>query len=400
MATALARHAGLLVGFLVIASTAWGQSGLSRAVQQLPFTPIVGGQRSTDSRLYESRVVATIIEDDQSDSTFLASERIAFEISPRAEAARAAAAARCPGGSDSLAFSGTRTDFEAWARRDEISTCLLAMLFPASLGASVLGRSPAELYGQQFLLTTVLATEDVRAAGPEAGRWTPGGLIEFESLRRTDRADGDSILAWQGAYALSRTVSVQGRFTRQRESISSNATSVSVDYHPYIELDRTVRVRIGGAARGGVLYSQAAAMDLGSLEFGGGGWVSLFKNLGRVRVGGGSMLQGSKSYVPTAFAGDDDDIGFLADAINNRGIQYDLSYGGTAGIDTSSKTAVIVKFLETRALSTRDQRPDSWLLMTGLSYRFGLPSLNFGYKLYSTDALRGHSVFLQGNFNW
>jgi hypothetical protein len=39
-------------------------------------------------------------------------------------------------------------------------------------------------------------------------------------------------------------------------------------------------------------------------------------------------------------------------------------------------------------------------MLAGLSYRLGLPSVNFGYKLYSSAALRGHSVFAQGNFNW
>ena len=77
-----------------------------------------------------------------------------------------------------------------------------------------------------------------------------------------------------------------------------------------------------------------------------------------------------------------------------------LSYGATAGVDTSSRTTVIVKLLENHPLSSSDVRSDSRLLLAGLSYRFGLPSVNFGYKHYSTTGLHSHSVFAQGNFNW
>jgi hypothetical protein len=141
-------------------------------------------------------------------------------------------------------------------------------------------------------------------------------------------------------------------------------------------------------------------MDLGSIEFGGGGFVSAFKDLGPVRVGGGTMVQGSKSYIPPVFGDDGNGLAFLADAINDRGIQYDLSYGGTVGVDTSSRTTLIVKVLENHPLSSSDVRADSHLVLAGLSVRFGLPSVNVGYKHYSTTGLRSHSVYAQGNFNW
>jgi hypothetical protein len=207
---------------------------------------------------------------------------------------------------------------------------------------------------------------------------------------------GESGSAFQGLYGITRTLSVQGRFAQQHESVTTSATTVSADYHPFLEIDGPIRWRIGGTARGGFLYSTSRAMDLGSLEFGGGGWVSAFKDLGRVRVGGGTMVQGSKSYVPAV----SDGLDFLADAINDRGVEYDLSFGGTLGVDTSSRTAVIVKVLDNVAMSSRDARPDSWTLLTGLSYRFGLPSMNAGYRMYSAGTLRAHSVFVQGNFNW
>ena len=112
------------------------------------------------------------------------------------------------------------------------------------------------------------------------------------------------------------------------------------------------------------------------------------------------MLLGSRSWVPGVFDGDNGGLAFLAEAINRAGTQFDLAYGGTVGVDTSSRTTAIVKFLENRALSSRETRLDSWLLLAGLSYRLGLPSVNVGYKLYSSQAARGHSVFAQGHFNW
>src|SRR5688572_25910681 len=234
----------------------------------------------------------------------------------------------------------------------------------------------------------------------QGGRATAGGMIEFETFNRDNSRPGDSARAWQGMYNLSKTVSIQGRYVQQRQGFSTNATSFSVDYHPYVEINGPIRWRVGGTARSGLLYSRSNAMQLGSLEFGGGGFVSAFKDLGPVRIGGGTMLQGSKSYIPPVFGEDGKGLAFLADAINDRGIQYDLSYGATAGVDTSSRTTVIVKLLENRALSSRDSRSDSWLVLTGLSYRFGIPSVNFGYKHYSTTGLHSHSVYAQGNFNW
>jgi len=373
----------LLVHIGALVSVAEAQSGLSQAVLQLPSSTL-GSVRVVDGRLYSGSITATITDQDGDPANFASNDIVRFAIGPRGQLA-------------TLEFTGSQAAFEDWA--NDNADALLAVLFPAGLASSVLGRSAGELHGQQLLLTTALDTDEIRRTS-QGGRSGVGGLIEFESLRRDGRRSGDSTWAWQGLYSVNRFVSVQGRFAQQREGVTTRATTFSADYHPYIEIDRNVRWRVGGTARGGVLFSQSAAMDLGSLEFGGGGWVSAFKDLGRIRVGGGTVLQGSKSYVPNVFDGENDGLAFLADAINDRGIQYDLTYGATAGMDTSPRTAAIVKFLQNRSLASRNERPDSWLLLTGLSYRLGLPSVNFGYKLYSSSALRGHSVFAQGNFNW
>lgn len=373
----------LFVHIAGLAPIAQAQSGLSQAVLELP-SNLLGPVRIVDGRLYGGAIAATITDRDGDPANFESNDIISFAIGPRGRAA-------------TLAFNGSQSAFEDWASAN--ADALLAVLFPAGLASSVLGRSAGELHGQQLLLTTALSTEGVRRTS-QGGRSGVGGLIEFESLRRDGHRAGDSAWAWQGVYTLSPSVSLQGRYAQQREGVTTRATTFSADYHPFIEIDRSIRWRVGGTARGGVLFSQSSAMDLGSFEFGGGGWVSGFKDLGRVRLGGGTVVQGSKSYVPPVFDGENDGLAFLAEAINDRGIQYDLTYGATAGVDTSARTAVIVKVLENRSLSSRDERPDSWLLLTGLSYSLGLPSVNFGYKLYSSSAVRSHSVFAQGNFNW
>lgn len=360
--------------------------GLSNAILAVPSNNVVDGRRHIEGRLYGGSITATISDRDPIPDAFNLSDVdfIRLSIRPRS------------GDGPTLVFPGGDTEaLEDWARAN--ATALLGILFPSSLSSSVLGRSAGEMQAQEVLLTTALATEHVREMS-QSGRSLAGGMIEYETFTRDGQLSGDSTRAWQGLYNVTKRVSLQARFVQQNEEFATNATAFSVDYHPYVEINGPVRWRIGGSARTGFLFSRSNAMDLGSLEFGGGAFVSAFKNLGRVRLGGGTILQGSKSYIPPVFG--DEGLAFLADAINERKIQYDLSYGGTAGVDTSSKTTVIVKVLQNRAIASEVARPDSWLVLSGLSYRFGVPSVNVGHKYYSTAGLHSHSVFAQGNFNW
>ena len=371
------------VQILATASLAEAQGGVSQAVLEVSST-VSGSRRNVDGQLYEGRIVATISDRDGDPRNFTGNDRINFAIGPRGQAA-------------TLRFSGEAPEFEAWAR--ENASALLAILFPGNLSASVLGRGAGELQAQQVLLTTALAMESSREMS-QGGRSFAGGMFEYETFTRDGHRPGDSARAWQGLYNVSRTFSLQGRFVETHEGFATNATAFSADYHPFVEIDGPIRWRVGGTMRSGLLYSQSNAMDLGSFEFGGGGFVSVFKDLGAVRIGGGTVLQGSKSYVPSAFTDQVDGLSFLANAINQRDILYDLSYGATAGVDTSSRTTLIVKFLQNKPLTSDVPRPDSWLVLSGISYRFGLPSVNAGYKYYSTAGLHSHSVFVMGNFNW
>jgi hypothetical protein len=400
----------VLAGVVAAATSAAAQSdesGLSRAVQALAQTISPDRQLTTidTQRLFAGIVNATIINNDGDPSKFGAQDCIDFTLTPRRDAhpvlpapehfvgpRSAAGAGRCP---------GTQGTFEEWARSDAVAPELLRILFPGSLGAAILGRTPSQLHAEQFLMTTALAGDEVPREGRESrgSRALAGGLAEFEWLDKRDRRDGDTGWAWQGLYGINRNLSVQGRFAQQREGFTSTATTVSVDYHPFIEIPGAITWRLGGTARGGVLYSRSDAIDLGSIEIGGGGWASGFKRIGRVAVAGASMLEGSSSWIPQGII-DDLDVRALAAAVTDRGILYDLTVGGTGSFDTSSKTRVMVKALDTMPLTLREQRGDAWLLSTALSYRIGLPTVNIGYKYTSSTFVRGQSLFFQGNFDW
>lgn len=379
-------------------------SGLSRAIQALRRS-VSADRRSTmivGQHLFAGVLTATITNNDGDPDNIGPRDCVDLLLAPRPGAHPTAPGPQRFVGPRSAEgrgiCPGTQGDLDEWAHSERIAPELLRILFPGSLGAFALGRAPGELHAEQLLLTTALATEGVRREGRTGGRALAGGLIEFESITRQGRSAGESGWAVQGLYGVNRFVSVQGRYARQQEFFTNTAMTGSVDYHPFVEIERAITWRFGGTARAGLLYSRSAAVDLGSLEFGGGGWASGFKQLGRVRVAGGTMLHGSRSWIPGAFGADSDE--YLISAINDRGVQYDLTFGGTGSVDTSDRTRVMVKLLENSPLSLRDERAGSWALSAGVSHSLGLPTVNLGYKLYSASGTRSHSVFFQGNFDW
>ena len=377
-------RAALIVGVAAVPPAYAQSAGLAQAVVALSPDPISASQSRVDSRLYGAMVDALITDANGNLRDFAGVDSIALTLSPRT------------GTTPGLSFRGSRPEFDRWVRDN--ASAILALLFPASISSAVSGLDAGQFYSQQLLLTTALGTEASREESPN-DRSLAGGLFEFEWLQRADRREGDSAWAWQSLYQINRDFSVQGRFAQQREDVLTHTTTAAVDYHPYVELARSAIWRVGATARTGFLYSGSEAMNLGSLDFGGGGWMSVRRNFKRVRVGGGSVFQGTRSWVPSSFAGDE--FSFLADAINERGIQYDLTYGGTLGVDTSARTAVIVKYLETRAVHSEADRPPLKLGLFGVSYAVGpYAAVDFGYKVSSTAGLRAQSLFAQGNFGW
>lgn len=383
---------GYVFAILAVAVTAHAQddnpSGLARAILALDNAP-PGTFRDVDGRLFRGLVDARIIDQNRNLADFASDDLIDFTIT---------------GGGRSLTFDRgirTREEFEDWARDNAQE--LLAIIFPSSLSSATLGRDAAQMYAQQLLLSTVLGVDAVREPGAPR-RYLAGGLVELEWFERDDSQPDDSGWAWQWLYGFGRFASVQGRYARMQESLSTNAWAVTFDYHPYLEIERNVIVRFGASARTGFLYSHSEmsgasqAIDLGTVDFGGGGWASVRKNFRRVRVGGGMLFQGTKSFVPVI---DDDEVDFLAGIINGRGISWDVAYGGTIAVDTSTWTAVIAKYLESRSVKAEFDRPALHLVLIGYSFTLGPgAALDAGYKFTSTADVRAQSVFVQGNFGW
>jgi hypothetical protein len=382
----------LVVGGLVAvltAAPAYAQSGISDALLALdnaPPSPI----RSVNGRLFSGVIDSRIIDRNNNGADFDDVDEIDFTIS---------------GGGDILQFDRdvrTRQEFENWARDNAVR--LLAIIFPGSLSSAVLGRDAGQLYAQQLLLSTALNVEAVREPGA-LRRFSAGGLIEVEWFDRDGSQPDDSGWAWQGLYGIGRFASVQARFARQRADLSTNAWAVAFDYHPYLEVEGPVIVRIGATARTGFLYSHSEslsqssqAIDLGTIDYGGGGWASVRKDFRRVRVAGGGLFQGTKSFVPVI---DDGDLDFLAGVINGRSISWDLAYGGTIAVDTSTWTAVIGKYIETHSVKAEFDRPVLRMALIGYSFTLGPgAAVDAGYKITSGGGFESGALFLQGNFGW
>ena len=341
-----------------------------------------------DGRLYGGSIVDTTITNAAGDSdplNFAGNDIIAFTIVPRS------------GDAAPVTCQGTRAQFDRCVR-DNASE-LLNILFPRSLSESLAGGDLALNHAQQLMFTTVLGV----AAAPEVGRVRrsqTGGRFEHEWFRREGHSEGDSGDAWQGLYQFDTIhVSLEGRYAHQREDIETRSTSFSADYHPSVEIDPTVAWRVGVDARSGFLYSRSNAFDFGSFDIGGGVWTSARKDFSRVRIGGGSMFQGSKSYLPSMFVGDD--LSWATDAVGHRAIAYDLSYGGLAGYLVSERMSLNTKVMETRAVHSERDRPPTRLLMVGIAYLFGGHTpIDFGYKVSKGGGLNAQSLFVQGNFRW
>lgn len=374
----------LLTGF-----EAQAQSGLSDAILALANGP-PGSIREVDGRLFGAIVDATIFDQNNNGGDFAPGDEIVFRISR---------------GNALLEFNQadrTRAGFEQWARDN--ATQLLQIIFPSSLSSATLGRDAAQLYAQQLMLATILDVDPPGEPGSPR-RSQAGGLVEFEWFGQTNSPGDPGGTAWQGLYSLGRFLSVQGRYASRRDGLATSGWAASADYHPYMEIpDLPVILRVGASARAGFLYSRSSSLtpssnsiDLGTIDVGGGGWASVRKDFDRFRVGGGTLFQGTHSTVPFS----DDEWGFIAQLIEERGMSWDLSYGGTIAVDTTRSAAVIGKYLETRPVAASFDRPVLRMGLIGYSFALGPGmALDAGYKIVSSGGVRSGGVFLQGHFGW
>jgi hypothetical protein len=368
---------------LVTSSGAFAQAsdGLTGAIFALR-GPDADGQSAFDGRLFGGSIAARIQNGDENGDNFSDADTMQFlSIAPA-------------GGGAGLTFpGGNRAAFENWVQ--ENSGAIMNILFPSSVSAGVLGRDLAQDHSQQLLLNEAL--EAVQGNG---GARSAGGLLEYEWFERDGSLAGESGRAWRGFYQFAGThLSVEGRYAQQNADVNTRSTTAGVAYRPSIELNPELDWRVGLDARTTLLYSSSRALDLGTIDLGAGAWTSARKDFARVRVGGGAVFQGTKSHVPSFLAGDG--YSFLADAINDRGLSYDVSYGTILGFVVAPRTSLNAKVIETRAVAGGGERPASRLLLASVSHLFGGDTpIDVGYKISTGGGINAHSIFLQGNFRF
>ena len=367
---------------LPLAAAAQGSGGLGTAILALRRT-LGPNQVVITGRLYGGDISSTIDNGDDNRENFTDADFMRRFVVTSADGLRG------------LTFpGGNRTAFNDWVR--ENASDLLGILFPTSISAGVSGRDAAQLHSQEFLLTQALNIHV-----PRSGERTSGGLFEYERYERDDSLSGDTGGAWRGFYRFDGLhLSVDGRFANQRsDTFSTRATTVGLTFHPSRVVNEAADWRIGATARSSVLFSQSDAMTLGTLDLAGGVWTAARKDFARVRVAAGTVLQGSRTIVPGAFIGDDFD--FVADAINERKIAYDITYGTVLGYALTDRFSLNTKILETRAIAPEFVRPASRLVLAGVSYLAGgITPVDVGYKVATGGGLNAHAVYVQGNFGW
>jgi len=306
-----------------------------------------------------------------------------------------------------LTFAGTGKDFKQFVH-DKAQQLVSQYLFPTSISESVSAKDAAQNQAQQFLLNTAIAVAAARETGRQTRAGT-GGLFEVENLSSSDAALGisRSTLAFQGLYRIQGAhLSVTGRYSQQLEdttertsSTLTRSLSLATDFHPSVVVNDSLDLRIGIDARSGVLITRASTLNFGSIDYGGGVWTSARKDFSRVRIGVGSLLQASKSYVPGSYGGED--LQMLATTINQSAIAWDASYGAIAGYAITSQTSLNGKVLQTVPLQNVALRPATTIVMGSVSHLVGgLTPVDIGYKYSTSGGMRSNGVFIQGNYGW
>jgi len=381
------KFAAAVVGALLIgAAPASAQNSIGDAVLGLWNGVADAPVQIVNGRIYGGTIEATVLNLDGVGASLGAGDQIsAFRISRNGQFLEFPAD-----------LDPSRAAFNRWV--NDNAGAILALLFPASVSESVTGRDAAQTYAQQFLLTTALDTTAVRR-GNAMVRGTAAGLLEFEQID----TPGQTGHAWQGLYRLEGIhMAIQGRVTQQHENVgmlqqtTTRSFSVGADYHPSIEIEAPLPVRVGVNARYGVLYAHGDTLDFGSFDLGGGVWSSVQKDFDKVRIAGAGMLQASKSLVPTGLVAHE--MRMLADAVNDRGVAWDAAYGVVGGYALTSRTSLHTVPLGSPAV---EDRPAPWLVIGGVSYLVGGHTpVDVGYKLSRARGLDAHSVFVQGHFGF
>lgn len=380
----------------LLATSLFAQDSGSIAKALLALRTLNGNVSTINGRLYAGRIASSITHLGGSVNEVLAGDAIALTLSDPSGRLRDVS---CGTASAPL----LKDSFDDCVRTNIDS--IVKILFPASLSLAASGKNAGQNHAQVFLLTTALGLATPNAEGRR--RSDIGGLVEREWFS-DDNLSGQ---AWQGLYQFSRIpLSVQGRYARQHDAVDTRSLTASVDYHPSWIIDPTAPFewRVGVDARSGIVYARSSSLesrpeisplDLGSIDIGGGVWTSARKDFSRIRVGGGTLFQGTKSHVPASLAGDD--LAFVAQSMNHSPVAFDLTYGGLVGFLTSERTSVNGRFMQTHSVAPDAgwPRPPARLAMVSFSYLFkGVTPIDAGYKVSTTGGIAAHSIFVQGNF--
>jgi len=386
------------------AAAQWPKS-ISDVVLALP-SNVDGGTRTYDNaRLFDGIVNATITSGDSVLDDFSANDQIRFQLTPRPGSTLTKAPAG-PGFDSPLTLS--KADFEAWATTN--ASDVLKVLFPSGIATAVSGRNTSTFYSQQLLLSTILdvSTSEDQRRRPSAALFD----TEWITLDNDRNGSNNSSWAMQGMYSFTPWMSVQARYGSLSRTLSTDSISAAFDFHPFIERGDyrdSVMVRVGGLGRGGFMYSStkpvtgalttASSIPLPVFDYSGGGWASVLHEFGPVLVGGGSLLQATRHQALEVGGGAFQKA--FAGAINDRGVEYDLTVGGTAKAPITRRTSVLGSYAGTFGLNSVIDESASHAFMGSVMYEVGPhATVNGGYKTTSLTGGRAHSLFVQGNFGW
>jgi hypothetical protein len=370
----LAATALLIAPAHALAQGGQSVNGLGDAILQLNPVTVSPTLQQIRDLLFNGRINATISDDDNNNTNFANGDTIAFALTPVA------------GGASPLTFIGTRPAFDAWV--DENAEGLLAILFPNSLSEGASGIDVAQSHSQQFLVSTALAA---------GGRGNMGGRLEYERFG-VEQTPGNAL---QGLFR-TRAVALELRYAQLNDTIRTRSTTAGVNVHPsWTKVVSATELRVGGDAYFSTLYSTSRAVDLASLDYGGGGWASGAQTFARARVSFGALLMGSKTHIPSALV--DEAFAFVADVLNERPLRWDVTYGGAAEYSVARQVVLGAKALQSRSVkSDPDAGRNSQLFLVHLGYIAGGDSpIDLGYKFWTAgNGFQAHGFFMNANVQW
>jgi hypothetical protein len=183
--------------------------------------------------------------------------------------------------------------------------------------------------------------------------------------------------------------------------LGTNSINVGANFHPSwgqsFGVSSEVRAGVDGFAS--LLYSTSRAVDFGSIDYGAGPWGSVRTAVGEATVGLGSVFLASKTQLPGGLI--EDAYEFVARAINDRPLKWDLTYGGFAEYPLTGRLFLTGNLLQTRSVkSYLDAGRTSELFLVSVGFAPGGDSrVDFGYRFsHGGDRFNANAFFMNAQF--